>query len=178
MRHALLVVLAGLTLLIAVSGAAGKANGLRSAEVGPLTLTYSGNFHRRYFASCDYRVTGVKGACVNGVVIANVRLGQNPELGASYPQLPRTVAKFELVLAAPQPGVVEPIPTYPLSLRKFRNTCRGCGKIPKRLQRFSQVEFAFRANDANYSAIAWIGKRISQRDYRALKSVIASIHLS
>jgi hypothetical protein len=178
MRYALLTVLAALTVLIPVSAATGKMNGRPSAQVGPLTLTYPARFHRRDFASCDYRVTGVQGACVNGVVVANIQLGPNPELGASYPWLPRTVAKFELVLAAPQPGVVEPTPTYPLSLRSFRETCRGCGMIPKRLKRFSQVGFAFHANDANYWAIAWIGKRISRRDYRALKSIVASIHLS
>lgn len=178
MRHALLTVLAVLTLLIPVSAAAGKLNGRPSAQVGPLTLTYPAGFHRRYFASCDYRVTGVQGACVNGVVVANAQLGPNPELGASNPKLPRTVAKFELVVAAPQPGVVAPTPRFPLSLRDFQDRCRGCALFPRRLQRFSQVEYFFRANDANYWAIAWIGKRINQRDYRALKSIVASIHLS
>jgi len=86
------------------------------------------------------------------------------------------VAKFELVVAAPQTGVVAAVPAYPLSLRNFRNACRGCGPLQDR--RFTQVELFFRANDANYWAIAWIGKRISRRDYRALKSIVASIHLS
>jgi hypothetical protein len=176
LRHAFLAVVAPLALLISVSAAAKQRNELPSANVGPLTLTYPERFYRRDFASCDYRVTGVQGACVHGVVVANIRLGGKPELGGSNPRLPLKVAKFELVLAAPQAGVVAAVPNYPLSLQKFRDTCRGCAKL--RLRRFSQVELFFRANDANYWAIAWIGKHISRRDYQALKSIVASIHLS
>jgi hypothetical protein len=141
-----------------------------------LTFTYPQRFHRRYFASCDFQVTGVHGACVNGVVVANIRLSARPELGASRAGLPRTVAKFELVLAAPQPGVIAPTPSYPLSLRNFRDTCKGCGL--KRARRVSQHEFWFRAQDANYWAIAWIGTRLSRRDYEALQSIVASIRVS
>jgi hypothetical protein len=170
--QAFLALVSTLALLIPVSAAAKQRSGVPSARVGPLTLTYPERLHRRYFSSCDYRVTGVQGACVHGVVIANIRLGRSPELGGSYARLPLTVAKLELVLAAPQAGVVAPVPNYPLSLRNFRNTCRGCTGT----RRFSQVGFFFRANDANYWAIAWIGKRIGRRDYRALKSIVASIH--
>jgi hypothetical protein len=116
---------------------------------------------------------------VHGVVVANVPLGRRPELGGSNAPLPLTVAKFELVSAAPQTGVVAAVPAYPLSLGNFRDACRGCG--PLRGRRFRQVELFFRANDANdenYWAIAWIGKRISRRDYQALKSIVASIHSS
>jgi len=144
--------------------------------VDSLTLTYPEHFYGRYYASCDFMVTGVHGACVHGVVLANTRLGPNPELGGSNPRLPLTVAKFQLGVAAPQSGVVAAIPTYPLSLTNFRDACKGCGMIRQR--RFSQVELFFRANDANYWAIALIGKRISRRDYQALKSIVASIHLS
>jgi hypothetical protein len=121
-------------------------------------------------------VTGVHGACVRGVVVANIPLGRKPELGGSNPRLPLTVAKFELVLAAPQAGVAAAAPNYPLSLQDFRDTCRGCATV--RPRRFSQLELFFRAKDANYWAIAWIGKRISRRDHQALESVVASIHLS
>jgi hypothetical protein len=47
-----------------------------------------------------------------------------------------------------------------------------------RPRRFSQVELFFRASDANYWAVAWIGMHIGRRDYQALKSIVASIHLS
>lgn len=175
-RHAFLAVIAPLALLIPVSAAAEQRDELPSAKVGALTFTYPTRFYRRDFMRCDYKVTGVHGACVQGAVVANVRLGRNPELGASYPRLPLTVAKFELVLAAPQAGVAAPVPTYPLSLRNFRDSCRGCG--PLRLRRVAQIGFFFRANDANYWAIAWVGKRISGRDYQALESIVASIHPS
>lgn len=177
--RAFLVGLATLALLIPASAAAERRDELPSAEVDSLTFTYPGHFYRRYFASCDYRVSGVHGACVHGVVVANMRLGRRPELGESNAPLPLTVAKFELVSAAPQTGVVAAVPAYPLSLGNFRDACRGCG--PLRGRPFRQVELFFRANDANdanYWAIAWIGKRISRRDYRALKSIVASIHLS
>jgi hypothetical protein len=178
-RQVFLALVASLALLIPVSAAAEQRDELPAAKVGSLTLNYPARFYRRDFASCDYRVTGVHGACVRGTVVANVRLGRNPELGASYPRLPLTVAKFELVSAAPQTGVVAAVPTYPLSLRGFRDACRGCG--PLRGRPFRQVELFFRANDANdanYWAIAWVGKRISRRDYQALESIVASIHPS
>ena len=57
-----------------------------------------------------------------------------------------------------------------------RDACRGCATL--RLRRFSQVELFFRATDENYWAIAWIGKRISRRDYQALKAIVASIDFS
>jgi len=176
LRYAFLGVLAPLALLIPVSAAAEHRNEPGSANVDSLTLTYPEHFYRRHYASCDFMVTGVHGACVHGVVLANTRLGPNPELGKSNTLLPRTVAKIQLGVAAPQPGVVAATPTYPLSLTNFRDACKGCGMI--RHRRFSQVELFFRANDANYWAIAWIGKRISRRDYQALKAIVASIHLS
>jgi len=179
LRQAFFAVVATLALLIPVSAAAEQRDGLPSATVGSLTLAYPKHFYRRYFASCDYRVSGVHGACVHGVVVANMRLGRRPELGESNAPLPLTVAKFELVSAAPQTGVVAAVPAYPLSLGNFRDACRGCG--PLRGRPLRQVELFFRANDANdanYWAIAWIGKRISRRDYQALKSIVASIHLS
>jgi hypothetical protein len=175
-RHAFLAVVALLALLIPVSAAAEQGDELPSAKVGALTFTYPTRFYRRDFMRCDFKVTGVHGACVQGAVVANVRLGRNPELGASYPRLPLTVAKFELVLAAPQPGVLGPVPTYPLSLRDLRYSCRGCGQ--SRLRRFTQIAFFFSANDANYWAIAWVGKRISRPDHQALESIVASIHPS
>jgi hypothetical protein len=178
-RRAFLTVVAPLAFLIPVSAAAEQRDEPPSATVGALTLTYPARYYRRDFVSCDYKVTGVHGGCVHGTVVANVRLGRNPELGASYPRLPLTVAKFELVSAAPQTGVVAAVPAYPLSLGNFRDACRGCG--PLRGRPFRQVELFFRANDANdanYWAIAWVGKRISRRDYQALKSIVASIHPS
>lgn len=78
-------------------------------------------------------------------------------------------------MAAPHPRVVAAEPNYPLSLRNFREVCRDCGISGRR--HFSQASLFFRANDANYWAIAWIDKLISQRDYEALKSIVASIHL-
>lgn len=175
-RHTFFAVVATLALLIPVSAAAEQRNEPGSAKVDSLTLTYPEHFHRRFYTSCDFMVTGVHGACVHGVVLANTRLGRNPELGEPNPLLPLTVAKFQLGVAAAQPGVVAATPTYPLSLTNFRDACKGCGQI--RHRRFSQVELFFRANDANYWAIALIGKGISRRDYQALKSIVASIHLS
>jgi hypothetical protein len=176
LRHAFFAVVATLALLIPVSATAEQRNEPGSAKVDSLTLTYPEHFCRRYYTSCDFMVTGVHGTCVHGVVLANTRLGRNPELGGSNPRLPLTVAKFQLGVAAPQPGVVSATPTYPLSLTNFKYACKGCGQV--RHLRFSQVELFFRANDANYWAIALIGKRISRRDYQALKSIVASIHLS
>jgi hypothetical protein len=175
--RAFLVVAATLALLTPVSATA-ERNELPSARVDSLTFTYPERFYRRYFASCDFLVTGVHGTCVHGVVVANIRLGRRPELGALNPPLPRTVAKFELVLGAPQTGVVAAEPNYPLSLQSFRDVCRGCGARMLRRRHFSQLSLFFRANDSNYWAIAWVGKRISRRDYQALRSIVASIHLS
>lgn len=166
------------TLVLLTPGSAiAKRTELPAAKVDSLTLTYPEHFYRRYFASCDFMVSGVHGACVHGVVVANIRLGRTPELGAPNPPLPRRVAKFELVLAAPQPGVVAAEPNYPLSLQDFRDVNRGGWRMMRR-RHFSQVSLFFRANDANYWAIAWVGKRISRRDYQALKSIVASIHPS
>jgi hypothetical protein len=176
LSRAFLVGLATFALLIPASAAAERRDEGPSASVDSLMFTYPERFSLRYFTSCDYSVTGVRGACVHGVVVANLRLGRRPELGGTNARLPLTVAKFELVLDAPETGVVAPVPTYPLSLRDFRATCRGCG--PLRGRRVTQVSLWFRANDANYWAIAWIGKRISRRDYQALRSIVASIHLS
>jgi hypothetical protein len=176
LRPGFLVVAATLALLTPVSATAEQRDELPSAKVDSLTFAYPEHFYRRYFASCEYMVTGVQGACVHGVVVANIRLGRRPELGGSNSPLPLTVAKFELVRAAPQPGVVAPEPNYPLSLRNFREVCRGCGMLQHRP--FSRVSLFFRANSANYWAIVWIGKRINRRDYQALKSIVASIHLS
>jgi hypothetical protein len=178
LRRPFFAVVATLALLIPVSAAAKQRDGLPSATVGPLTLTYPAHFARRYFASCDYRVSGVHGACVHGVVVANMRLGRRSELGESSARLPLTVAKFELVSAAPQTGVVPAVPAYPLSLGNLRDACRGCG--PLRGRPFRQAELFFRASDAtdaSYWAIAWIGKRISRHDYQALKSIVVSIRL-
>jgi hypothetical protein len=176
LRYALVGVLAPLAFLIPAAAAAERRDEAPSARVDSLTFTYPGHFYRRYFASCDYKVTGVRAACVHGVVVANMRLGRRPELGGSSARLPLTVAKFELVSAAPQTGVVAAVPAYPLSLGKFRDACRGCGLLRGRPLR--QVELFFRAKDANYWAIAWVGKRVNRRDYQALKSIVASIHLS
>lgn len=164
-------------LLIPTAAAAERRDERPSASVDSLTFTYPAHFDRRYFASCEYEVTGDRAACVHGVVVANMRLGRNPELGGSNVRLPLTVAKFELVSAAPQTGVVAAVPAYPLSLGNFREACRGCGPL-LRGRPFRQVELFFRANDANYWAIAWVGKRVNRRDYQALKSIVASIHLS
>jgi hypothetical protein len=175
LRYAFLAVLALALLTPAAAGAERRDEG-QSASVDSLTFTYPGHLDRRYFASCDYKVTGVREACVHGVVVANMRLGRRPELGGSGARLPLTVAKFELVSAAPQTDVVAGVPAYPLSLGDFRDACRGCGPLRGRSVR--QVELFFRANDTNYWAIAWVGKRISAHDYQALKSIVASIHLS
>jgi hypothetical protein len=47
-----------------------------------------------------------------------------------------------------------------------------------RCRRFSHVQLFIRTNDTNYWAIAWIGKHNIRCDYQALKSIVASIHLS
>jgi hypothetical protein len=175
LRCAFLAVLA-VALLIPTAAGAGRRDEGNSASVDSLTFTYPAHFDRKYFASCDYKATGVHAACVHGVVVANKRLGRRPELGGSGARLPLTVAKFELVSSAPQPDVVAAVPAYPLSLGDFRDACRGCGPLRGRPVR--QVELFFRANDANYWAIAWVGKRVNRHDYQALKSIVASIHPS
>jgi hypothetical protein len=75
LRHAFFAVVATLALLIPVSAAAEQRNEPEPAKVDSLTLTYPEHFYGRYYASCDFMVTGVHGACVHGVVLANTRLG-------------------------------------------------------------------------------------------------------
>jgi hypothetical protein len=65
-------------------------------------------------------------------------------------------------------------PAGPGSLSHYRQIAASARQRPAA----REVELFFRANDANYWAIAWIGKHISRRDYQALKSIVASIHLS
>lgn len=170
--HRVLAILPAVALLIPTSAAAEKRVSPPAARVGGLSMTYPDRFHRRDFTSCDYRVTGVHGACVSGVVVANIRLSSSPELGASHARLGRTVAKFELVTAAPQPDVRPPTATFPLALKNLRDGSRG---MPPQRPRFSQLELFFRVKDSNYWAIAWVGKKISRADYKALSSIVASI---
>ena len=73
---------AGVAVGILVHGGGGSAR-TRSATVAAVRFVFPRRFDRRYFSSCRYMVTGVRGACVGGVVIAGYPLRPNPEIGAA-----------------------------------------------------------------------------------------------
>jgi hypothetical protein len=93
----------------------------RSATVSALRLTYPASFARRYFTSCAYMVTGVRGACVHGVFVASHRLPNAPER-PGWQFLTREVV-LELCQAPPQryrnTSVVASVYAFPLSLADF-----------------------------------------------------------
>src|SRR5918911_3316220 len=63
--------------------AGGRAAPSRSATVAAVRFDFPRRFDRRYFSSCRYLVTGVRGTCVRGVVVASYPLRPNPEGGAA-----------------------------------------------------------------------------------------------
>jgi hypothetical protein len=81
----------GLVAVVGVAGAGPAAGALvhsgggstpsRSATVAAVRFVFPRRFDRRYFSSCRYLVTGVRGTCVRGVVVASYPLRPNPEGG-------------------------------------------------------------------------------------------------
>jgi hypothetical protein len=151
--------------------AGGGSTRPRSATVAAVRFVFPGRFDRRYFSSCRYRVTGVRGACVRGVVVASYPLTSNPELGAGAPFRHGGVV-LELYRAPGQgPNVIASTVLPPLSLSDFHFVGRGIRPSTE------QSELFFRARGANYWAIAWVGKRAAKSDRGALASVVASIRI-
>src|SRR5712691_10131309 len=74
----------------------------RSAMVAALRFTYPERFQLRRFHTCSYAVTGVRGACESGVVVASSRLAPEPEIGAPGAAFSRSGVAFELYRAPPQ----------------------------------------------------------------------------
>jgi hypothetical protein len=144
-----------------------------SVTVAALRLTYPGWFHHRTFRSCSYEVTGVRGACIRGVVVASYRLAPEPEIGASGAAFPPTGVAFELFRAARQhPNVVAPTVPFPVSLADFRRVGRGPSGPSK-----SQRELFFRVAGAKYWAIAWTGQAAKKGDRSALNSLVSSVRI-
>ncbi len=113
-------------------------------------------------------VTGVRGACVDGVVIADYRLSRQPELGAGI--FPVSGVVFELCRAPQQAPGTAPPAKFPLSLRDFHFVGRGIGG-PSPYQR----ELFFSVTGANYWAIAWIGRSARIRSSHAMPLIVASV---
>jgi hypothetical protein len=115
-------------------------------------------------------VTGVRGACEHGVVVASYPLKANPEIGAAGASFRSRGVVLELYRAPRQrPDVVASTVRPPLSLSDFHTV--GMGIRPSTEQR----ELFFRVKGANYWAMAWVGKRAAKSDRDALASVVGSI---
>jgi hypothetical protein len=150
---------------LAPSGAAGPVT------VGAIAATLPAGFHYRYFRSCSYRVTGVRGACVRGVVVADYRLLAQPEIGARGARYPQSGVALELYRAPKQePPVVATAAHFPVSLSEFHFVGRGLGGPSQ-----SQRELFFRVGGRNYWAIAWTGSKSSPSQRRRLAALISSI---
>ena len=171
----------GLIAALGVAGAGLSAGALvhggstpsRSATIAAVRFVFPRRFHRRYFSSCRYMVTGVRGACVRGVVVASYPLAPNPEGGAAGASFRHGGVLLELYRAPSQgPDVIARTVLPPLSLSDLRTV--GRGPRPSTEQR----ELFFRAKGANYWAIAWLGKRASESDRNALASAVASIRIT
>jgi hypothetical protein len=141
--------------------------------VAAVRFVFPDRFDRRSFSSCRYEVTGVRGTCVRGVVVASHPLRSNPEMGAAGASFRSGGVALELYRAPPQgPAVVAATVLPPLSLSDFHAVGRGIRPSTE------QRELFFRAKGANYWAIAWLGKRASESDRNALASAVASIRIT
>src|SRR6266702_2816193 len=110
-----------------VAVACGSVRQPGSATVGSLRLSYPAGFDRRYFATCSYEITGVRGGCMRGVVVASFRLPPDPEVpGAVFPS---DGVALELYRAPrqqqSQSRVRRPTVRFPISLADFQDNNRG-----------------------------------------------------
>jgi hypothetical protein len=162
---------AGLAAGILVHAGGGSTRS-RSATVAAVRFVFPRRFDRRYFSSCRYMVTGVRGACVRGVVVASYPLKPNPEIARSGASFRSHGVALELYRAPSQgPNVIAQTVVPPLSLSDFHFVGRGIRPSTE------QQELFFRAQGANYWAIAWVGNRAAKSDRGALASVVASIRI-
>lgn len=144
----------------------------RSATVAAVRFVFPRRFDRRYFSSCRYLVTGVRGTCIRVVVVASYPLRPNPEGGAAGASFRHGGVLLELYRAPWQgPNVIAPAVQPPVSLADFRAVGRGIR--PSTQQR----ELFFSVRRANNLAIAWVGSRAAKSDREALASVVASIRV-
>jgi len=165
---------------IAVFGAVAASNALAHsnpappaiATVGRLRVVYPSSLHHRYFSSCSYAVTGVRGAaCVRGVVLATYPLKANPELGGAGASFQRNGVLFELYRSPTQQPFASRTLPPPASLADFHAVERGTRGAGE------QRELFFRARGVNYWAIAWVGEHANKSDREDLTGVIGSIQL-
>ena len=163
---------AGAGLAVALVHVGGGSTTSRSATVAAVRFVFPDRFHRRYFSSCRYMVTGVHGGCVRGVVVASYPLRPNPEGGAAGASFRHGGVLLELYRAPWQgPNVIAPTIQPPVSLSAFHFA--GMGERPSTEQR----ELFFSVRRVNYWAIAWVGSRAAKPDRDALASVVASIRI-
>lgn len=163
---------AGSALAVGALVHTGAPSRSRSATVAAVRFVFPDRFDRRYFSSCRYEVTGVRGTCVRGVVVASYPLASDPEAGAAGASFRPGGVVFELYRAPPQgPEVIGSNVLPPLSLSDFHTVGRGIRPSTE------QRELFFHARGANYWAIAWLGSRAGKSDRDALASVVASIRL-
>lgn len=141
----------------------------RSAVVGGLSFNYPRAYDRHHFSSCRRAVTFEVNACVEGVVVANYRLNRNPDLRDSSDagSLSKGVA-FELYYyrSARQPRSGKR--RLPLSLSDLR--------LARLMSYGSEREALLRINDAEYRAVAWIGRQSDKHDRAALAAFVTSVH--
>ena len=139
------------------------------ATVGSVRLAYPGRFDSHDFSSCSYAVTGVRKACVRGVVVASYHLLSDPEIGGNGASFPANGVALELYRAPRQPDVIARSARLPFSLADFHSVGRGMNPSTE------QRELFFRVDGANYWATAWVGKHSSRPDRLALASLISTI---
>ena len=148
----------------------GRSARSRSATVAAVRFDFPRRFDRRYFSSCRYVVTGVRGTCVRGVVVASYQLRPNPEIAAAGASFRRGGVALELYRAPWQgPEVIAPTMQPPVSLADFCSVGKGIRSS------IEQRELFFSVRGANYWAIAWVGRRATKSERGALASAVASI---
>ena len=152
--------------------AGGRSTRSRSATVAEVRFDVPRRFGRRYFSSCRYMVTGVRGTCVRGVVVASYPLRPDPEIAAAGASFRSAGVALELYRVPWQgPDVIAPTIQPPMSLADFHSVSRGIRPSTE------QRELFFSVKGANYWAIAWVGSRAAKSDRDALASVVASIRI-
>jgi hypothetical protein len=139
--------------------------------VGGVRFAYPPQYHRRYFTTSSYAVTGVHGTRVHGVVVASYPLKRSPELGGAGESLPLDGVFFELYQAPRNGRKLGATKKLPLILFDFPAIRHFIGKTLTTEQGAAH----FRVGGHNYQAIEWVGKHAPKAELLNVDGIIDSI---